>query len=319
MDLDTFLNRQGPLFDVRSPAEYQKGHIPGAHSLPLFTDEERSLVGTLYKQHSPDSAYLKGLDLVAPKLSAFAQIALEHRGQPVQIYCWRGGSRSQSMAWLFRLMGISVETLDKGYKAYRQRASHLDPLIREFHFLILGGWTGSGKSDLLKEQKRFPTLDLEQLAVHRGSAFGEIPGQHQPSQEHFENKLYHALREIPKGSTILVEDESRMIGKVQIPESLFQRIVTSPLFFLDLSKEKRLIHLLENYTISPPSIIKIQKRLGMDRTRKVQALLESNERQEAASILIDYYDDVYAHSLKKRTSNIEYFHSTSALIDALNR
>lgn len=319
MDLDGFLNWQGPLFDVRSPAEYQKGHIPGALSLPLFTDEERSLVGTLYKQHSPDSAYLKGLDLVAPKLSSFAKTALEYRGSLVRIYCWRGGSRSQSMAWLFRLMGISVETLDKGYKAYRKRASNLDPLIKEFHFVVLGGWTGAGKSDFLREQKRYPILDLEQLALHRGSAFGEIQGQQQPSQEHFENKLYDSLRKIPKGSTILVEDESRLIGKIQIPEPLFQRVVASPLLFLDLPKEKRVLNLLENYTILPSAVTKIQKKLGMDRTRKVQSLLENNERQEAASILLEYYDAVYAHALKKRVSNIEYFQSSLSLKEALNQ
>ena len=137
-----FLKLNGPLFDVRSPAEYLKGHIPGACSFPLFTDEERAVVGKLYKQTSPESAYLKGLDLVAPKLSQFAIEALKHRGKEVGIYCWRGGSRSQSMAWLFNLMGVKTTTLKGGYKTYRRAVSTISHSLRDKEFLALGGWTG---------------------------------------------------------------------------------------------------------------------------------------------------------------------------------
>ena len=294
-----FLAKKGPLLDVRSPQEYKQGHIPGAISLPLFTDEERATVGTLYKQTSAESAYLKGFDIVGPKLSQFASKALEYKGQEVRIYCWRGGSRSQSMAWLFNLMGVKTETLKGGYKTFRRAATHTSPLLKDKKFLILGGWTGSGKTDFLRSQITLPFLDLEELASHRGSAFGALEGVYQPTQEHFENLIFNALLALPGNSTVLIENESRLIGKLAIPASLYEVILSSPLLFLDLPKEERLKFLLKTYNIpSSETVKKIEKKLGSERTRQVESYLKCQDYHAAASILLDYYDKSYLNSLK---------------------
>ncbi len=294
-----FLEKKGPLLDVRSPQEYKQGYIPGAISLPLFSDEERAAVGTLYKQTSAESAYLKGLDIVGPKLSQFAAKALEYKGQKVRIYCWRGGSRSQSMAWLFNLMGVKTETLKGGYKTFRRAATHPSPLLKDKKFLILGGWTGSGKTEFLRSQTTLPYLDLEEMASHRGSAFGALEGISQPTQEHFENLIFSALLALPSNCTVLIENESRLIGKLVIPTSLYEIILSSPLLFLDLPKEERLKFLLKTYTIpSLEAVKKIEKKLGSERTRLVESLLKCQDYGAAASILLDYYDRSYLNSLK---------------------
>jgi tRNA 2-selenouridine synthase len=185
------------LIDVRSPAEFARAHIPNAHSLPLFNDEERAKVGTMYKQMSPEAALLKGLEIVGPKMSGFVKKAIKWSpDRKVIVHCWRGGKRSGSVAWLLKFAGFDVLTIEGGYKNYRQTVlqSFDNQLLK--NMIILGGKTGSGKTYILKElEKRGEQIiDLEGLANHKGSAFGWIGENQQPTTEHFENLLHDALR-----------------------------------------------------------------------------------------------------------------------------
>ena len=183
----TFLDHTSPLLlDVRSPGEYESGHIAGAVNFPLFTDQERAAVGTLYKEKGPDQAILLGLEFVGPKMAEFVREAhrINPRKKPMRMYCFRGGQRSHSMAWLLEGSGFPVTLLKGGYKAYRREA------IRSFRepqkVMVLSGCTGCGKTRILqalKERGR-QILDLEELSLHKGSAFG---GYHQPPEAHHRN------------------------------------------------------------------------------------------------------------------------------------
>ncbi len=224
-----------PVVDVRSPAEFGQGHIPGAVNIPLFDNDERALVGTAYKNQGRLTALDLGLDLTGPKMSSLVrqarQIAAE--GQ-VLLYCWRGGMRSSSMAWLFETAGLHSKILNGGYKAYRNfiRVN----LVTDKKFIILGGMTGSGKTLWLKQlaQAGEPVVDLEALAVHRGSVFGAIGLGTQPSNEQFENDLFHHLQAFKPDSLIWLEDESRQIGTVFLPETFYLAMVSSPLIQISI-------------------------------------------------------------------------------------
>ncbi|MEY2794218.1 MAG: hypothetical protein RJA76_2210, partial [Bacteroidota bacterium] len=181
---------QVPILDVRSPGEFKRAHIPNALSLPLFTDEEREKVGICYKHQGKEKAVELGLEFVGPKLVNFVKYAkkVAFEGE-ILVHCWRGGMRSASMAWLLETAGLKVFLLEGGYKSYRNFVLKIqsEPLPLR----VLGGKTGSGKTELLREMKNagFQVIDLEDLAKHRGSAFGHFGLEEQPSSEHFENLL----------------------------------------------------------------------------------------------------------------------------------
>jgi len=203
ISIEDFLPRRHEvlLLDVRTPGEYAQGHIPGAVSFPLFTNEERAEVGTLYKQESPQVAMERGLELVGPKMAGFVRRARELAGgRDVIVHCWRGGKRSGSMGWLLSTAGMRVQTLEGGYKAWRRYI--LERLENPpWRFIILSGKTGSGKTDILQELKSLgaQVVDLEALACHRGSAFGALGQPEQPSAEHFANRLFDALSQLDPG------------------------------------------------------------------------------------------------------------------------
>ena len=184
-----------PILDVRSPDEYNRGHIPGALSLPLFNNEERSAVGTLYLQKGSKEAMLKGLELVGPKMKEFVSQAsgLTPEGE-LALYCWRGGMRSNSMAWLFNTSGIKSHTLEGGYKSWRRHIHDFfgQPVAK---LVVIGGMTGTGKTEILEEieRKGGQVVHLERLARHKGSVFGHLGMPAQPSTEQFENELYSGL------------------------------------------------------------------------------------------------------------------------------
>ena len=176
------LSAKYPIIDVRSPAEYDNAHIPGALSLPLFSNDERAAVGTIYKQCGKVKAVSKGLEIAGPKLSSFAKFALSLKTDHLLIHCWRGGMRSSSMAWLIETLGIKCTLLEGGYKSYR---SHIRAeLAKPFKIALLGGYTGSGKTELLQHlhNNNQQIIDLEAIAKHKGSAFGAIGQPQQPSQ-----------------------------------------------------------------------------------------------------------------------------------------
>jgi len=338
------LAKQHPVIDVRSPAEYKHAHIPGAYSLPLFTDEERKIVGTAYKQESRERAIKIGLDFFGPKMrkmveeieSAMSNWQRANKNDdnlPVAncllIYCWRGGMRSAGVAWLMDLYGFKVYTLTGGYKKFRNHV--LDTFKFPFQFKLLGGYTGSGKTEVLKalQKKEDSVIDLEAIANHKGSAFGNIGMPEQPGQEMFENLLALELRQksianvqlsitsrssnssftpdsyMNHDSSIWLEDESQRIGLVNIPNDLWNNMRQSPLYFLDISFEKRLEHLVQEYgQLDRERLIdaigRIREKLGELNAKNAIQLLEEGNTIESFRILLKYYDKFYLKALHNR-------------------
>ncbi len=308
LDITAFLEkaRTWPLIDVRSPGEFDRGHIPGAVNIPLFSDEERAKVGTRYKQVSRDSAILLGLEIVGSKLVDFAKMSrrLAPDGE-VLVHCWRGGMRSSSFAWLLETTGMKVATLQKGYKAYRQEV--LQTFEQPLTLLVLGGKTGSGKTDMLHELIRLgeQVLDLEALAHHKGSAFGSLGQSAQPRVEQFENDLHRAWRALDTSRRIWVEDESISIGTIHLPPALWKKMRAAPVAFVDVPKEERIRRLVREYGRFSPeqlagSITRIQRRLGGLDYQQAMDALPGGDYARVADITLAYYDKAYLHGLSQR-------------------
>ncbi|MDB5230534.1 MAG: tRNA 2-selenouridine(34) synthase MnmH [Chitinophagaceae bacterium] len=339
INIDEFrkLATQFPVLDVRSPGEYKKAHIPGAYSLPLFTDEERKVVGTAYKQESREKAIKIGLQYFGVKMVQMVEeaeaLVISHKvnksivnselvndlmindqitnyNKTVLVHCWRGGMRSAGVAWLLDLYGFKVYSLIGGYKTYRNWCvSHWE---KDFNFCLVGGYTGSGKTKVLKslENKDEVIIDLEALACHRGSAFGSLGQPEQPSQEMYENLLAEKLAtalEISnkKNKMIWLEDESQRIGNINTPASLFKTMREKPVLFLDIPFEKRLEEIISSYGTFKKeelasAIERIQKRLGGLETKNALLALEENDLATCFQILLKYYDKLYLKSMKQR-------------------
>ena len=342
------------LIDVRSPGEYGHAYIPGAYNLPLFTDDERRIVGTSYKQENRETAIKIGLDFFGPRMKKMVEeveLIVNSRESGINnnvstpklrnkdsglmthnsllIYCWRGGMRSAGVAWLMDLYGFKVYTLAGGYKKFRNYV--LNTFKIPFEFNILGGYTGSGKTEILKalEKGGESIIDLEEIAKHKGSAFGNIGLPGQPTQEMFENMLALDLRQKsmandqrpiqtePPGppftpdsyreqhSPLWLEDESQRIGDVNIPHELWKTMRTSRVYFLEIPFEERLKHVVEEYGALDKEkllncIVRIQKRLGgMESKNSINFLLDGNIT-ECFRILLKYYDKWYLKSLHNR-------------------
>jgi tRNA 2-selenouridine synthase len=322
IQIDKFLSLANlhPVIDVRSPAEYDHAHIPGAFSMPLFTDEERKIVGTAYKQESRQQAIKIGLGFFGPKMRLMIEQAEQTINQQdtdllntkttnsktLLIYCWRGGMRSAGVAWLMDLYGFKVYTLSGGYKSFRTRV--LSTFQQPFQFHILGGYTGSGKTEVLKELKNKgeKVIDLEAIASHKGSAFGNIDLPKQPTQEMFENNLALELINIDNHhSCIWLEDESQRIGLVNIPHELWKTMRLSPVYFLNIPFEERLKHLVEEYGCLDKEkvgqgIQRIKKRLGSLETKNALNFWEEKNITECFRILLKYYDKYYIKGLHNR-------------------
>lgn len=333
------LAKQYPVLDVRSPGEYTHAHIPAAHSLPLFTDEERKQVGTAYKQQSREAAIKIGLDHFGVKMRKMVEEvesivrsqesgvkSLQASGSElltpdsVLVHCWRGGMRSAAVAWLLDLYGFKVYLLAGGYKAYRKWV--LAQFEKDYHFHIVGGYTGSGKTllvhELIKQNKT--VVDLEGLANHKGSAFGAVDDKPQPAQEMFENMLAEALAQsavdsgqcakdekvsLPTAHCIWLEDESQRIGNLQIPMPLWYTMRKAPVFFIDIPFEERLIYITGDYgkkskEYLKDAILRIQKRLGGLETKNALAFLDADNYKACFGILLTYYDKWYHKGLYNR-------------------
>lgn len=299
------------VIDVRSPAEFAHAHFPNAYNIPLFSNEERAVVGTAYKQQSREAAIKKGLDFFGPKMNQIidAVIALKTlypNKKNVLVYCWRGGMRSAGVAWLLDLYGLKVSTLIGGYKAFRNWT--LAQFNQSYRFNIIGGYTGSGKTLLLQrlQNAHFSVINLEALAHHKGSALGALGEASQPSQEMFENKLATSLYENNKTQPIIfLEDESQRIGKVQIPLGIWTQMRSQTVFFFDIDFEVRLQYLTECYGVHPKdqliaAILRIQKRLGGLETKNAINFIVENNCKESFRILLQYYDKWYFKGLHKR-------------------
>ena len=313
IDIEKFigLSEQHPVLDVRSPGEYHHAHIPGAHSFPLFDDAERKEVGTAYKQISREKAIKIGLDYFGPKMRPLVEqaeaIAEKSGSRTLLVHCWRGGMRSGAVAWLLDVYGFKVHTLIGGYKSFRRWT--LEQFEKEYPLELIGGYTGSGKTDLLNAlvKKEEAVLDLEGLAHHKGSAFGNIGQPEQPTQEHFENKLALALRNIQKAgpNRIWVEDESQRIGRVNIPGTFWQLMRRTVVRFLDIPFEKRLSYIVEGYGSLDAERLsdatdRIRKKLGDKNATEAIEFIANGQITEAFDILLRYYDKLYKKSLQNR-------------------
>ncbi len=296
------------IIDVRSPIEFAQGHIPGATNIPLFSDEERAVVGTLYKQVGKQAAILQGLQLFGPKLVQYVQ-TVENltEKKSVFLYCARGGMRSASFAWLLSVYGYEVFLLEGGYKSYRNFA--LEQCNNALNLIVLSGKTGSGKTNLLHDYAREgkQIIDLEGLACHKGSVFGGI-GKQQPTQEQFENDLALILRDLKVDTLTWIEDESRKIGKIIIPGALWDQMRSAPIQFLEKTKQERLDLIIEEYGMFSTQnfldcLLRLEKHLGSQRYAQTKELLLQNDRIAFFSVLIDYYDKAYNNSFAKRNDN----------------
>ena len=308
LEIIPFLERslRVPVADVRTPAEYSRGHIPGADNLPLFSDEERKTVGTLYKEKGRGRSIEEGIRMVQPRLLEYITRAKKVApGNEILLHCWRGGLRSSSMAWLFDFAGISTAVLSGGYKAYRAHVRKL--FARPLKLIVLGGLTGSGKTDILHsmEENGQQVIDLEGLARHKGSAFGGIGLPAQPTTEQFENDLASVIMSHDPRKVIWVEDESRNIGKNMIPAGLFDQMRSCPVVFMKKSKEVRADRLADEYSRCGPEVLeesirRINRRLGGLSTRQAIEWIRMEDYRQAAMTILSYYDKTYSYGLSRR-------------------
>lgn len=311
------LAKHNPIFDVRSPSEYKHAHIPGAISLPIFSDEQRAEIGTIYKQHSTTNAVKVGLSHFGPNLNNYIELIEKHvsiiSDKKVLLHCWRGGMRSGAMAWLLDFYGYEVILLKDGYKEYRNFV--LKQFELPFKFKILGGYTGSGKTEVLHELKLMneQVVDLEGIAQHKGSSFGALGMEAQPSQEQFENNLHKELskyyhineqNEFIQDKYIWLENESQRIGLVNITKPLFENIEKSELIVVVIPFEERLNFITEWYGKFASSdlvaaIMRIQKRLGGLETKNAINFVLEKDIRSSFRILLTYYDRQYLLASKR--------------------
>ena len=322
IDIASFisLSAKFPIIDVRAPGEYQQGHIPGAINIPLFDDQERKVVGTTYKQVNREAAMYAGLDFAGKKLVALAKEGERIAGnkKTLLVHCWRGGMRSKSMVWLFETMSLTCYLLEGGYKTYRRYVR--ETLSTPLKLLVIGGRTGSGKTAILHHlrQKGEQVIDLEGLAHHKGSAFGALGETEQPTTEQFENDLCRELSGLDPEKLTWIEDESRNVGKCVVPGELYSRMKGSDMIFLDIAREMRARHLVNDYArydqeALKACVYKIQKKLGGDRTREAVEAIERKDYYQTAMITLHYYDKAYMYSLNKNHEHYQVL--ASQLVD----
>ncbi len=297
-----------PVIDVRSPLEFQTGHIPGAINIPLFDNDERAIVGTKYKKEGRIPAILEGIRISGPAFHNKLQKAIDAAPDGrLLVHCWRGGMRSEAMAWLFSLGEIRTDVLEGGYKAYRHHV--LESLSENRRMIVLGGMTGSSKTHILRflKEKGHQILDLERLAHHKGSAFGALGETPQPTTEQFANDLFQEWNKLQSNEPVWVEDESRNIGTVFLPEGFFNNMQNAKTVVLMMDIKTRLPRLMEEYSGYPPeqlqaAVMRISKRLGSDNTKEAITAINNGDISRAIEISLKYYDKAYQFSIKRKNN-----------------
>lgn len=303
--------------DVRSPAEFLKGHIPGAINIPLFDDYERAEIGTLYKLRGKDEAVVRGLELVSPKLAGFVKsVKAVSPGKKVFVYCWRGGMRSGSFAWLMNSAGLNALTLEGGYKTFRNHV--LGYFENKFNLVLIGGPTGSGKSAVLRalEQRGEQVVDLERIARHKGSAFGSINELPQLPQQQFEHELFLAFSRLDANKRTWLEDEAMAIGRNKIPYPLWKQMKEAPIIKINVPFDIRVQRLVQDYNTTDKELLRkpllaIQKKLGGQNLNDALEHLERGELAKVAAIALKYYDEAYHHDHVKREFKNVYVAETA--------
>tara|TARA_B100000700_G_C15050338_1_gene859934 strand:+ start:727 stop:1818 length:1092 start_codon:yes stop_codon:yes gene_type:complete len=321
MNVEDFRKSSGLLIDTRSPSEFQQGHIPGAYNIPLFSNEERELVGTTYKKRGRNKAIELGMKLIGPKLLELVKSIrilekkMSHSNKKkinrVKIYCWRGGMRSASFGWLLNLYSYNIVILEGGYKSYRKWV--LSQFDRKWPLILLGGRTGTNKTAIIEKMINIglTAIDLEGLANHRGSSFGGLGLPKQPTSEHYENKIATQLNNIniTNNTLIWVEAESGNLGKCRIPNSFLKQMKNSYIVEIVKNKKERILNLVKLYASYDKILLieateRIQKRLGPQRTLKAINAINSEQWYVACEQMLDYYDRCYEHELGKSSTLI---------------
>ncbi len=307
LDIQVFLNQSKGelLIDVRAPVEFFKGHITNAINVPLFEDSERAEIGTLYKQQGKDTAVNRGLEIVSPKMVGFVnEVKALTKNKKVFVYCFRGGMRSNSFAWLMNTSGLNAHILHGGYKAFRNHV--LEYFEQDKKLILLGGNTGSGKTDVLKQLaiSEFQVVDLEGLAHHKGSAFGSINEQKQNPQQVFENTLFQAFKMMNEELPILLEDESQSIGYNKIPHGLWLQMKKATIIKLNIPFEVRVQKLVLDYTTVDINalkacVVKISQQLGTLNTKLCLQYLDEGHLADVARLSLLYYDKAYNYNYDK--------------------
>lgn len=316
------------IIDVRSPAEFAEDHIPGAISAPVLDNDERARIGTLYKQVSPFEAQRQGAALIARNIARHLEtlfIDKPKHWHPL-VYCWRGGQRSGAMAHILAQVGWRTGQLQGGYKTYRRQVvADLATLPERLRFRVVCGPTGSGKSRLLQALSAdgAQVLDLEELAHHRGSLLGSLPGTSQPAQKMFESAIWNTLRHYHADTPIFIEAESRKIGALHLPEQLIAAMRTADCLALEVPIRARIALLLEDYAhfLGNPasltaSLTHLTELHGKQTLLHWQTLAESGEWATLVEeLLTRHYDPAYLRSTQSNYTRLA--HARQLTLDSL--
>ena len=307
------LRNQLPVVDVRSEGEYQAGHARSAINIPLLNNAERVAVGTDFKQKGQYEAIKTGFRLVGPRLVNIIEEA-QQVGKELLVYCWRGGMRSANFSQFAAMARIKTHSLNGGYKAYRQLA--LATFKKPFQFIVIGGYTGSGKSEILRalEKRGEQIIDLEKLANHKGSAFGGLMMPPQPTTEQFQNDLFEEILRLDQDKRVWIEDESLAVGKIFLPHELWAQMSLSPVVEISVQKEIRINRLVEEYGSSNKeeflqAMAKITKKLGGQHFNDAKEKLLQGDMGSTINILLTYYDKAYNNGLKENKHRIKLYTS----------
>ncbi|WP_036166880.1 tRNA 2-selenouridine(34) synthase MnmH [Massilia sp. 9096] len=299
------------IIDARSESEFALDRIPGAINCPVLNDEERILVGTTYKQVGAFEAKKIGAPLVARNIAHAIDTLFADKPKDWKplVYCWRGGNRSGSMAYILAKVGWPVVQLDGGYKAFRNYVNGALDTPPELDFRVICGTTGSGKSRLLEtlESIGAQVLDLERLAAHRGSVLGQLPGEPQPSQKRFETEIWDKLRRFDAARPVFVESESKKVGNLRVPEAVMERMRAAPCIALQLDRPKRVDLLMEDYQhfardpdallVQLEHLVQLHGRARIDAWRE---LAHGGGMPELVDqLLVQHYDPAYLRSIDR--------------------
>lgn len=299
------------IIDARSPHEYAEDHVPGAVNLPVVDDAEYAEVGTRHRTDT-HAAYLIGVEYSLRNIAAQIKplISKFSAKDRFLVYCFRGGKRSRLWADNLRTIGFEVDVIAGGWKAYRQWVrTGLQELPKSLSFRVLCGPTGCGKTRMLHELERqgHQVLELEDLACHRGSLLGDLPGVPQPSQKFFDTRLLDRLRRFDRRAPVWLEAESKKIGNLQLPEALYEAMHNSPVVNVVAPMPARVKLWREDYphfATDPEAMVRklepLKPLVGRE-TLALWMLLATTGRVDELfeSIMTRHYDPCYARSNRR--------------------
>lgn len=313
VQIDDFLKLRAelPVVDVRSELEFSQGNIRGAVNIPLLNNAERVAVGTDYKNKGQAEAIKTGFRLVGPRfLEIINHTELVSHGKETLVHCWRGGMRSANFCQIVGMAKISTHQLKGGYKAYREKAQQSYQL--PLRLRVIGGCTGSGKSEILRAlaQRGEQVLDLETLASHKGSVFGGLTLPPQPTTEQFQNDLFEEILKLDRTRRVWVEDESFAVGKIFLPAEFWKQMTSAPVYQVEVEKNVRIQRLVNEYgpadrTAFLEAMTKITKKLGGQNFKEAKQKLIEGDMYATIEILLNYYDKAYRTGLANKKERIK--------------